>query len=475
MAVYVPVKGFLPAVRHLDRPLRSQRQQAGVDLHADILARAEGATHAGEMEAHALGWQIEAGGQLFEIRMQPLGGDEEVHAAGGRHSEARLRAQRGLVLHAGLVHALHPDVRARVGIAVDNRDRPHDVALRMDRWRRLFERLLHVRDRAQGLVTDGDLLQRGAGQLRIFGGDDRHGLAGVAHEIHGQHRLVLDIEPEGFLAWHIGVRQHGAHSRCLEGRRRVDRHDPGMGMWAAQCRAPQHPVAAEVAGVLELALHLGYAVHPSNRLTDAALAADVDAHVQIMVASLRFTSCPSWTTGFPSTKRCCTGPGLQKTRAATGSASAPRCGSPSIGKSAISARLPTSIEPTSSRPRHAAPPRVATRNAWRAVIAAAPLRPLVVSKAWRTSASRLPLSFEAEPSTARPTATPASIISRAGAKPDPSRMFEVGHQATAVAVAARRPMSASLTWTQWASQTSEPRKPRSSRRSSGRRLKVVRQ
>ena len=42
----------------------------------------------------------------------------------------------------------------------------------------------------------------------------------------------------------------------------------------------------------------------------------------------------------------------------------------------------------------------------RAVIAAAPFRPLVVSKAWRTSANRLPLSFEAEPSTARPTATP---------------------------------------------------------------------
>src|ERR1700686_5457914 len=130
-------------------------------------------------------------------------------------------------------------------------------------------------------------------------------------------------------------------------------------MWAAQGRAPEHPVAVEVARVLERSLDLRDAVHPSDRLTNAALAAEVDTHAQIMVASLRFTSCPSWTTGRPSTKRCCTGPGLQKTRAATGSASAPRWGSPSIGKSPISARLPTWIEPKSSRPGDAPPPPAA--------------------------------------------------------------------------------------------------------------------
>src|SRR2546427_13240709 len=97
-----------------------------------------------------------------------------------------------------------------------------------------------------------------------------------------------------------------------------------MGRRAAQRRAPQHPVAAEVAGIFDPALPLGNAIDPPNRLTDAAPAADVNTHVQIMLASLRFTSSPSCTTGLPSTKRCCTGPGLQKTRAATGSASAPR-------------------------------------------------------------------------------------------------------------------------------------------------------
>jgi len=54
-----------------------------VNLHADILARAEGTTHAGEMEPHAFRWEIETGRQLFEIRVEPLGGDEEVDAAVG--------------------------------------------------------------------------------------------------------------------------------------------------------------------------------------------------------------------------------------------------------------------------------------------------------------------------------------------------------------------------------------------------------
>src|SRR5438067_2844417 len=388
MAVNMAVKGFLPAVGHLDRPLRSQRQQAGMDLHADILARAEGAADAGEVEAYLCRWQIEAGGQLLEIGVQPLRGDEEIDATvGGGNRQARFGTEGRLVLHAGLVHPLHPDVGGRAGVAMDDREGAHNVALRMDRWGRRVERLLHVGDGGQDLVVDGDRFERGARQLGVFCGHDGYRLAGIPNHINGQHWLVLYVETEGRLAGHVGVGQHGAHARCRKRRRCVDRDDPRMGMRAAQRRAPQHSVAAEVAGVLELALHLGNAIHPTNRLTDAALAADVDAHVQIMVASLRFTSCPSCTTGFPSTKRCCTGPGLQKTSAATGSASAPRWGSPSTVKRAISPRLPAWIEPTSSRPWHKAPPRVARRSASRAVIAAGPFRPLVVSIAWRASAS----------------------------------------------------------------------------------------
>src|SRR5207237_10423190 len=92
MAVHMAVKGFLPAVGHLDRPLRSQRQQAGMDLHTDILARAEGAADAGEVEAYLCRWQIEAGGQLLEIGVQSMGLDVEiVDDCSGGHLNAHYR------------------------------------------------------------------------------------------------------------------------------------------------------------------------------------------------------------------------------------------------------------------------------------------------------------------------------------------------------------------------------------------------
>src|SRR2546427_769016 len=193
--------------------------------------------------------------------------------------------------------------------------------------------------------------------------------------------LVLHLEAERFLAGHIGRGENGTDAGFGGGGRDVEVHDPGMRIRAAEGRSPEHAVAAQVAGVLELAFHLGDAVNPAHRLADPALAPDFDAHAQIMDASLRFTRWPSWTTGRPSTNRCCTGPGLQNRRAATGSVSAPRKARPSTANSATSARFPTSSEPMSSRPRQAAPPRVATRRASRAVIAAAPLRARVVSSA----------------------------------------------------------------------------------------------
>ena len=194
MAVHVAVEGFLPAVGHLDRPLGAQRQHARVDLHADILARAKGATDAGEMEADLFGWQIEARSELVEVGVEPLRRDEEIHpAVRGGNRKARFGTEGRLVLHAGLVHALHPDVGGRLGVAMDDRQGPHHVALGMDGRRRRLECALHVRDGRQDLVVDGDLLQRGPRQLGVVGGDDGHGLARIPHHFYRQYRLVLDV------------------------------------------------------------------------------------------------------------------------------------------------------------------------------------------------------------------------------------------------------------------------------------------
>ena len=45
MPVHVAVKRFLAAVAHLHRAFGAQRQHARMDLHAEILARAEGAAN----------------------------------------------------------------------------------------------------------------------------------------------------------------------------------------------------------------------------------------------------------------------------------------------------------------------------------------------------------------------------------------------------------------------------------------------
>src|SRR5207237_10137554 len=101
---------------------------------------------------------------------------------------------------------------------------------------------------------------------------------GVAHHVARQDGLVLDVEAERFLAGHIGRGQHGADAGFGGSGRDVKAHDPGMWMRAAEGRAPEHAVAAQVAGVLELALHLGDAIDPAHGLADPALSTDLDAH-----------------------------------------------------------------------------------------------------------------------------------------------------------------------------------------------------
>ena len=86
----------------------------------------------------------------------------------------------------------------------------------------------------------------------------------------------------------------------------------------------------------------------------------------------------------------------------------------------------------------AAPPRVPSASASLAVSAAGPPRPRATRSACLTSARRSPRSFDAEPSTPRPTRTPASRYSRTGATPAPSRRFDVGQCATPVPDARNR-------------------------------------
>ena len=88
-----------------------------MDLHREVLAAAERAADAGEVDPHLLGREAEARRDLVAVDVQPLRGDVDVDAAlAVRDREPRLRAEERLVLDPDLVDALDRDVaRARRG------------------------------------------------------------------------------------------------------------------------------------------------------------------------------------------------------------------------------------------------------------------------------------------------------------------------------------------------------------------------
>ena len=132
--VDVAEEGLEPVVDDLDGLAGAQRQQAGVDLHRQVLAAAERAADAGERHPHLVLGQAEDRGDLAQVDVQPLGGDVEVDAAVlGGHREAGLRAEEGLVLHAEGVLAGDDDIGplgGRVDVAADDRLAVDDVGVR---------------------------------------------------------------------------------------------------------------------------------------------------------------------------------------------------------------------------------------------------------------------------------------------------------------------------------------------------------
>ena len=92
--VHVADERLLAVVDHLHGPVRVQREQRGVDLHREVLAAAERAAHAGEVDPHLLRLEPEAGRDLVAVDVQPLRGDVDVDAAlAVRDREPRLRAR----------------------------------------------------------------------------------------------------------------------------------------------------------------------------------------------------------------------------------------------------------------------------------------------------------------------------------------------------------------------------------------------
>ena len=105
---------LLAAVDELHRAARVQREQRAVDLHRQVLAPAERAADAAEVEPHLLGLEAEAGRDLVAVDVQPLRRDVDVDAAlAVGDGEPRLGPEERLVLDPDLVDALDGDVARR--------------------------------------------------------------------------------------------------------------------------------------------------------------------------------------------------------------------------------------------------------------------------------------------------------------------------------------------------------------------------
>src|ERR671910_318870 len=134
VAVHVAEERLVAQVAHLHGVPGVQRQQAGVDLHAHVLAPAKGAADAAEVQPHLVVRQAQARGDLVAVLVQPLGRDPQVDTAlAVGNGEPRLGAEEGLVLHPHLVGALDHHVAPDAGFAVLDPDVPDEVAVGVDR------------------------------------------------------------------------------------------------------------------------------------------------------------------------------------------------------------------------------------------------------------------------------------------------------------------------------------------------------
>ena len=115
------------------------------------------------------------------------------------------------------------------------------------------QRLAGVDDRRQRLVLDVDQLERVARRVPVLGDDEGDLLALVAHLVGGQHGLHVGRQrrhPCQLQAVEHGARDHRLDLRVGLRRRRVDRHDAGVGVRAGEDRAVQHPGQLHVVEVV---------------------------------------------------------------------------------------------------------------------------------------------------------------------------------------------------------------------------------
>ena len=204
----------------------------------------------------------QAGHDLITVHVGPLGGDEEVDPAlPVWNRQAGLGAERGLVLHPHLVVALHDHGPGRIlGASPASGPVEHGVPA---------VGLLRVGERLQHLVLDLDGLHGPAGGLGVVSGDQRHRLAPVLDQLHGEDRLVRGLQAEGIETRDVVADEDGVDAGHGHGRADVEPGDARLRMGTPEGGAEEHAVHVEIARVEVGAVHLRDPIGSGGRLADA--------------------------------------------------------------------------------------------------------------------------------------------------------------------------------------------------------------
>ena len=132
MSMHVTDERLGPRVRDLHRPAGLQGEHAGVGLHREIFTGAERSSDAGHRQPNPFHRNSQHDRELLLVDVKPLRREMQVDAAlAVRDREARLRAERRLVLHADLVLASDHNLRMRRRLAVPDLHPARDVAVRV--------------------------------------------------------------------------------------------------------------------------------------------------------------------------------------------------------------------------------------------------------------------------------------------------------------------------------------------------------
>jgi hypothetical protein len=273
---------LLPGVDELDRPAGLAREQGAVGLEARVELAAEPAADRGRDHAHGRRPHAEdvSDAVAHVERVLGRGVDDVAAALVSRDGAARL--DRELVLAGRLELVLDDEVGARervLDVAPRQARRPRHVAfarpfddrrigppLGVDQPRGGRKRRLEVGHRLQRFQLDLDGARPGIRLLEGLRGDGGDRLAGVAHDVPRQQRLVLD-EPAGDPR---GVRRRRDRVDTRQQLRatRVHLNDPRRCERRAHEPPVQHPRLLVIDAVDRGSPHLGITVAAAHVLPD---------------------------------------------------------------------------------------------------------------------------------------------------------------------------------------------------------------